>query len=296
MRYADILQDTLEYIDAHLGETLDTELLASLAGFSPYHFSRVFHFGVGYTVMDYVRRRRLAFAASELSSGKKIIDIALEYGFESHSGFSKAFRRQYGCSPETYRVHAQSKRPELPSLTHMIQYVTGGIVMEPKFVTRPAIKVAGFSLKTTNKDGENNAAIPAFWLAYLNDGRCQKLHKEDFVKSHSEYGACFPENPQTGEFIYVIGVEPKDGADVPPPYECYELPAATYAVFSSPPSDRANFSNSIQGTWSYIYNEWFPNSGYEYADGCVDFELYDERCMGDTGCVCDICIPVTKKS
>jgi AraC family transcriptional regulator len=62
-----------------------------------------------------------------------------------------------------------------------------------------------------------------------------------------------------------------------------------YAVFSSPPADEANFSLAIQGT------EWFPNSGYEFDSNGVDFEFYGERCMGKTGKVCEIYIPVVKR-
>ena len=294
MSYADMLQDTLEHIDANLCGELSLERLASRVTFSPYHFSRVFHFNIGYTVMDYVRRRRLAFAASELSGGGKVIDIALNYGFETHSGFSKAFRRCYGCSPETYRIHAHARKPELPSLSHMKKYLSGGIVMEPKIISRPAFKIAGYSIRTTNEDGKNNTEIPAFWGRYVHDGRCEKMHKETFLKNHAEYGACFAMDAN-GEFTYAIGCEPRDGCAIPAGYEVFDIPAAAYAVFTTPPSDEAGFSAGIQGTWAFIFNEWFPKSGYEYAEGCADFELYDERSMGDSGKTCDVYIPVAKK-
>jgi AraC family transcriptional regulator len=238
--------------------------------------------------MDYVRRRRLAFAAAELASGRRILDVALEYGFETHSGFSKAFRRHYGCSPENYRARAPAVRPELPSLDQMKKYVSGGIIMEPKIIARPAFKIAGYSIRTTNAEGQNSTEIPAFWGAYMSDGRCEKMHKEGFLKSHAEYGACFAMNPN-GEFTYAIGCEPQDGADIPDGYEVHEITANTYAVFSVPPSDKDGFVAAIQGTWGYIFNEWFPKSGYEYAEGGADFELYEE--CGK----CDIYIPVSKK-
>ena len=110
-----------------------------------------------------------------------------------------------------------------------------------------------------------------------------------------KYGVCFPEDPDSGEFEYVKGVEVKDGSQVPQDYHSCALPPATYAMFSTPPSDSAGFAASIQGVWQYIFNSWFPESGYEYAPGCVDFELYDERCMGDSGKVCEIWIPVVKR-
>ena len=166
--------------------------------------------------------------------------------------------------------------------------------MEPVMKTIPAIKIAGHMIKTRNVDGENSRDIPAFWSSYMSDGRCEKLHSEKFVKKHPEYGACFSVDMETGEFEYVIGVEINDDATIPPEYHTCEIPAATYAVFSTPPSDGEGFVDSIQGAWQYIFNDWFPSSGYEYAPGCVDFELYDERCMTETGKVCEIWIPVVK--
>ena len=290
------MQEILRYIDTHIKEKLSVERLAARAGFSPYHFCRVFQWDVGYPIMEYVSNRRLAFAAAELKSERRIIDIAVEYGFETHSGFSKAFRRHFGCSPEIYRIHASFDVPKLPILTKTKQYLCGGIVMEPKMVKKEAVKLAGFVIKTKTKNGVNLKEIPHFWDDVYDDGRMKKLHGESFVKSHANYGACFPENPEDGEFEYVIGVEVKEGHDIPKEYHVCTIPEALFAVFSSPPADRANFSPTIQGTWKYIYSEWFPNSGYEFDSGKVDFELYDEPCIGETGNVCDICIPVVKKS
>lgn len=291
-----ILQNVLEHIDRHITEKFTLEGLAQYAGFSMWHFSRMFQWGTGCSVMSYVRSRKLAFAASELHSGEKILDIAVKYGFETHSGFSKAFRRYYGCVPETYRCHACCGKPLTPSLPKIKVYLNGGIIMEPKFVTLPEISLVGFVCRTTSANNVNIRAIPEFWNDYMSSGKSEKLHKESFLKKHWEYGVCFPENPETGEFEYVIGVEPKSDAEVPPEYARRTIPAAEYAVFSTPPAKVADFTQTIQGTWNYIYNEWFPKSGYEYAPGCTDFELYDERCMNQDAQICDIYIPVVQRN
>lgn len=290
-----ILQDTLDYVDGHITDAINPDVLAARAGFSTWHFCRVFQWGTGYSVMTYVRHRRLAFAAHDLASGRRILDISLEYGFETHSGFSKAFRRCFGCSPATYRLHAHSDRPLPPSLSRTNNYLTGGIILEPKFVALPAVKLVGYVLKTTSSDGENSKAIPAFWSDYMSDGRMDRLHAERFLKKHDEYGVCFPEDPETGEFEYVIGVEPKDGATIPEGYHVCVLPPAPYAVFSTPPCTAATFVAAIQDTWNFVFNEWFPRSGYEYAPEGVDFERYDDRCLSDSGKVCEVYIPVVKK-
>jgi AraC family transcriptional regulator len=295
MNIYEILQGILNYIDDNLCEEITADALASKAGYSVWHFCKVFRWGTGCTVMEYVRNRRLLFAAHELNSGDKIIDIAIKYGFETHSGFSKAFRRYFGCSPEESRLTSHYEKPKPPSLSKTKKYLQGGIIMEPKFVTLPSINIAGFVLKTKMEEGENSKSIPEFWQNYLKSGNCERLHGEDFLKSHNEYGACFSENPETGEFEYVIGVEVKEGKTVPAGYETREVPAATYAVFSTPPSDDSTFVQAIQGLWGFIFEEWFPSSGYEYAPNCVDLEIYDERVMTEKGKVCDIYIPVVKK-
>jgi len=292
--HIEILQEMLRYIDANIREKLSVEKLAARAGFSPFHFSRVFQWEVGYSLMEYVRNRRLFHAASELASGRRIADIAVDYGFETHSGFSKAFRRYFGCPPDVYRRHASFDVPKLPILEKTKRYVTGGIVMEPKMVRKPAVRLAGFVIKTRNADGENHRDIPKFWQEYMSDGRAEKLRGEPFVKSCAEYGACFPEDHETGDFEYVIGMEVRDGHSVPDCYHSCVVPEALYAVFSTPSAAPQDFSAAIQGTWGYIYSEWLPNSGYEFGSG-VDYEFYDERLMGESGYVCEIHIPVVKR-
>lgn len=294
MEYAQEIQKVLEYVDNHLQEELTMEILAQQIGFSAYHFCRMFRGETGYSVMEYVRRRRLAFAAAELNTSKKIIDVAVEYGFETHSGFSKAFKRFYACSPEAYRRHAVCKKPELPSVHTVKKYLTGGVIMEPKVETKPSIRLAGFAIKTTAEGKQNIKDIPAFWTAYMTDGRMMRLHKEDFVQMHVEYGVCLAAEEGSGTFDYMIGVEVEEKDQIPPEYHVAVLPPATYAVFSSPPASAENFAGSIQGTWQYIFNEWLPHSGYEYLEGGADLERYDERCMSENGKVCDIYVPVKK--
>jgi AraC family transcriptional regulator len=286
----------LQYIDDHIKEKLSVEKLAARAGFSPYHFCRVFQWEVGVSLMEYVRNRKLNFAASELNSEFRIIDIAIEYGFERHSGFSKAFRRYFGCTPELYRIHASATVPKMFVLEKTKRYNIGGVIMEPKMLRKAAVKIAGFAIRTNSKDGENLNACPNLWKEYVYEGRQKKLHSELFIKSHAEYGACFPKNPENGEFEYAIGIEVKDGHDIPKEYHVCTIPEALYAVFSTPPTDEANFTSSIQGMWKYIFSEWFPNSGYEFMENGVDFEYYDERCQSETGKIMDIYIPVVKRS
>lgn len=104
MSYKQRIQSVLNYIESHVQEDIPSESLVALAGSSKSHFLRVFEAYTGFTVMSYVRGRKLDLAAERLrNSNDKITEIAYDYGFESHDVFGRAFKRVYGITPENYR-------------------------------------------------------------------------------------------------------------------------------------------------------------------------------------------------
>ena len=94
----------LDYMETHLEEKLTNAQLAELAGYSEYHFLQLFKAHTGETVMEYLCRRRLFRAMDEIVAGSRLIDVAFRYGFESHSAFSRAFKREFGFSPSFLRT------------------------------------------------------------------------------------------------------------------------------------------------------------------------------------------------
>ena len=102
--HADCIEDVMRYIRQHIGEPLDRETLANVAGFSVPHFHRVFTARVGESAISYVRRLRLERAARKLRMGAvDITEVALASGYDSHAAFSKAFKQQFGLSPSEFR-------------------------------------------------------------------------------------------------------------------------------------------------------------------------------------------------
>lgn len=99
MNYRQDMEKSMNYIEVHFSETLTAQMIADHVGYSLYHYCRIFLAYYGIPVMGYVRKRRLSLACQDLVEGKKVVDVALQYGFETPSGFSKAFRKEFDLSP-----------------------------------------------------------------------------------------------------------------------------------------------------------------------------------------------------
>ena len=99
-----VMNHVLKYIEEHLEESLNIKRLAELAGYSEYHFIRMFKRYTNETVMEYVCRRRLIRACEDILLGMRIIDVAIKYGWQSHSAFSKSFNREFGFPPSLLKT------------------------------------------------------------------------------------------------------------------------------------------------------------------------------------------------
>ena len=102
--HAECIEEVMRYIRTHIGDPLDRETLAAVAGFSVPHFHRVFTMHVGESAISYVRRLRLERAARKLRMGAvDITEVALAAGYDTHAAFGKAFKQQFGLSPREFR-------------------------------------------------------------------------------------------------------------------------------------------------------------------------------------------------
>lgn len=103
--YYDLIHKSIDYIEQHLDEDLSLDIISNEAGFSKFHFHRIFRKYVGKSVADYIRSRRLSCAANLLLyTEERILDIALHYGFESQESFTRAFKAAYALPPAQYRA------------------------------------------------------------------------------------------------------------------------------------------------------------------------------------------------
>lgn len=106
-----MIQRSLDYIEENLKTELTAAELAEKAGFSLFHYYRLFQQATGLPVMQYILRRRLLHGVYAISKGSTKIDAALTYGFDTYAGFYKAFYREFGSTPSTFLQSCRAKRP-----------------------------------------------------------------------------------------------------------------------------------------------------------------------------------------
>ncbi|MEK4028875.1 AraC family transcriptional regulator [Pseudobacillus sp. FSL P4-0506] len=104
MNYQPVLQETIRFIEAHLTDELTAAKIADYAGFSLYHFHRIFQKETGMTIAEYIRSRRLTQAAGLLRyTDEPIISIALDFHFGTQESFTRAFKKMFHMPPGQYR-------------------------------------------------------------------------------------------------------------------------------------------------------------------------------------------------
>lgn len=293
MNYSFVIKNSIEFIEKHINEELTARVVANNAGYSLYHFCRLFKSCLGVSVMNYIRIRRLSLARSKLGKGMRVIDIALDYGFKTHSGFTKSFNKEYGLSPKKLIDNINSFKQSTSS------YIVNPLI-ETNIIERPAFKIAGFGIETNIASERYNKDIQAFWSKFSTEGWECELYKTLNPLKHGEVGICIPSDKNDGTLRYVLAVIVKDFINVTRTMVTFEIPEATYAVFTTPPIDtskniltaKQDFSDCIRETWQYIFKSWLLNNNYELDTTKYDFEMYDERCHFRTDTVMDIYIPL----
>ena len=106
-----MIQRSIDYIEENLQAEISAAELAAQAGFSLYHYYRLFQQATGMPVMQYIQRRRLLHGIYAMKQGASKVDAALAYGFDTYAGFYKAFCREFGAMPAEFLESRRAKRP-----------------------------------------------------------------------------------------------------------------------------------------------------------------------------------------
>jgi AraC family transcriptional regulator len=261
------VEKALWYVESHFGQSLSLDEIAGAGGVSRHHMVRAFGAVTGRSVMAYVRGRRLSVAARSLAAGAPdILSVALDAGYDSHEAFTRAFRDQFGQTPEQVRSGACLDHLKLVEPLRMTQALTD--ISPPRFETSKPMLIAGLSERYNQ---QTTAGIPAQWQRFQ-----PWLGHVPGQVGEVAYGVCYNGDGE-GNIDYMSGVEVSDFGDLPPELSKVRLSGQTYAVFT-----HKGHVGDVHHTWMTIWSRWFPDSGKAHADA-PDFERYGPEFDPRTG-------------
>lgn len=255
------LQKAIDYVEEHLEEELDYMEIARQTASSSFQFQRVFGILCGCTLGEYIRKRRLTLAGSELAAtDMRVLDAALKYGYDSPESFCRAFTRFHGITPSAAKAGGAGLRSFSRLSVKLV--LEGGTMMNYRIEKHDTLKLLARTWKLDGKDENIHERISGLWAECGKDGTiallCQGMNPR-VIKGMA--GVCL-DNPNEGEFVYAIGRE-HAGEEVPEGLTVVELPAATWVAFS----ETGRMPDAFDGLWKRIYTEFFPTSGYEPVCG-----------------------------
>jgi AraC family transcriptional regulator len=284
--YSSRVEKALQYINEHLAEPLDLEILARASGFSPYHFHRIFSALLNESPQNYINRQRLEWAANLLvkSPSLSMTEVAMQCGFTSSSNFARSFKKHFGCTASEYAGrNRQGSQPY------------SWVSLEPAYNAGPSYALPEVAIKN----------MPALHLAYFSARRgyepasVREVWLEMFLWAASR-GITFQEQ----QLVAVSFDDP----EITPPAKCRyracltipsEMKTDTRASIWDIPAQMAAVcrlncdANEIQPAYRALYRDWLPNSGFLLAD-LPSYEIYISAPDIDPGgkYIFDLCIPV----
>ena len=269
------VQRMQEYIEENLTRKITLKELAVVAGYSPWHAARIFKEETGKTPFEYIRGLRLTKAALLLRDSKvRIIDVAMDFVFDSHEGFTRAFTKEFGLAPIRYSKQTPPIKLFMPQKVFDTYLILHKGVNEMAFkeetraifvqvIERPARKVL---LKRGIQAEE--------YFAYCEEVGCDVWSVLSSVKEalYEPVGMWLPDDLRpAGTSKYVQGVElPLDYDNViPRGYELVDLPPVKMMVFQGEPFADEDFMEAIDEVWKHIAKfdpgvygyEWAPEEG-----------------------------------
>ncbi|HCC34992.1 MAG TPA: AraC family transcriptional regulator [Ruminococcaceae bacterium] len=266
------VQRMQDFIERNIQNPITLRDLSQAAGYSPFHCARLFKEHTGKAPFDYIRTLRLSHAALKLRDEKvRVIDVAFDFVFDSHEGFTRAFSKEFGVTPHKY---SKSPTPLYlfmpnPVRDRYLYFLKGERKVERKpesqsvfvqVIERPERKLI---LKRGVKAAD--------YFEYVEETGCDVWGLLYSIKEalYEPIGMWLPDAFRApGTSVYAQGVEvPADYSGVVPEgFELITLPACKLMVFQGQPFEDEHFDEAIADLWE-VMNTYKPELyGFEWAD------------------------------
>lgn len=263
------IQNSLNYIEDHLSENIKIDTLANVATLSPYYFQRLFGRLVKKPVNEYVKLRRLAKASEALKSKeKRIVDVALDFGFSDHSNFTRAFKDAYGITPEEYRACSLTlnhfiKPDLLLNYVHVdedVPLIADGIVVvvTRRSLDKPRIFIGiEGQVPDTELTGGKNTGVATTGIIW-DEFHSNKPNIPHLLPNGNELGILYMGDDREGCVSYMVGAEVTKYEEIEG-YASYTLPCGEYIVCCFEAENFAELIGSAIYKASSFMKIWIKN-------------------------------------
>lgn len=243
------VQRMQEFIEEHLCEEISFTDVAKVSLFSPWHARRLFLEYTGVTPAEYIRKLRLKQSALKLRDENiKVLDVALDYGFNSVDGYQRAFFKEFGCNPREYSAN--------PVPLHL--FTPYGVKF--KYLERKETKMSTKNVFIQVIDKPKRKVIikqgktaTDYWT-YCEEVGCDVWGVLVSMKSLCGEPVCLwlPKKyikPATSEYVQGVEVSEDYNGPIPEGFDIIELPASKYLMFQGEPFNEEDYQQAISEIW-----------------------------------------------
>jgi len=266
------MSEAIDYIENNLSDDIDYSIAAQYMNCSVWEFQRLFSFVVRIPVAEYIRQRRLTLAAQDIQLGNdKVIDVAMQYGYDSPSSFSRAFSQLHGITPRL----AKQRGITLAVYPRFVFQTTSKKISPIKYrvVEKKAFQVIGITKRFTMEEGVDNGGIGRLWDYWNYNNLIDKFHGKYGKDEPHDMCVSLPTD-KTDEFSYTVGFlyngeENTDGFDV------VNVTGGAYVVFNIP----NEYTNDVGTFMGHCLTEYLPDAGYTPMG--IDAEYFSDNCKSE---------------
>lgn len=258
----DRIYRSIKWLEESQDDKFYVEKMADISCLSPYHFSRVFYSMTGMSPALYCRRRQLTKSIPLIQeTTTPLIQIALEFGYETQESFTRAFKKMFRVNPGEVRKKEINLSPYLQDVMSLdaLQHIKSNLTLKPDYRQHKEKRIIGVAgiidfdgIWQANKIWKKFLQIETSKPYDISYGVCQGVMQHKTLEAQIKYLAGVECD---GSKNFLEGVTIKEG---------------NYAVF-----EHSGRLEDIENALKYIWQIWVPKSGLN-LENFPDFEIYDD--------------------
>jgi AraC family transcriptional regulator len=284
-----VIESSINYIENKMYDKITLNDISMHTGISKYYLHRMFKSLTGESIIEYVQSRKLTSSINELiNTNMRIIDIAVEYGFDHEQSYIRAFRKKFKYTP--LKVRSDQISIEITEKINLMDIlaVNNSIIYKPFYIFKQKFNLIGSRYKILSKSGDDTANTHGRDFFYNEKHKITNPIDPKIYMSYTDWSKY-----EDGYIYYIPSLEVNDLSYVPKDMTSLTIPAHKYVVFRFIGFFKHDEikARQIARPLVHLYRKWITNSGFKSA-ASFRLERIDTRISNDNYCELDIYQPI----